>query len=170
MKRILTACFASLLVVGLVAPAAQAASKTRHFQDRDLAGGGELGFDILFKDRDGNKRFTPRQVTSFEFEVVRLSCNEGHTFISGTEDTPIKIERRKWAYTFPLFTDGTGHFAGWEIWRRGTRARGILKFRNVDTPGRTDCTTDGPRSWSAKPCRRGPGDPSVPVCRVGGGS
>jgi hypothetical protein len=172
MKRILIASFASLLLLALAAPA-QGATKMRFFEGK-VAGGGQVQFGVELLVRykmDGQRsrnRFIPHRVDYFEFHIVPVSCNEDDTFLTETRDTSIKIKKGQWTYVHP---DGTGRFAG-EMRKKGTRATGIYKRRNVDFPtsGLTDCTTQGPRSWSAHRCRRGDGNPSVPVCRVGGGS
>ena len=52
------------------------------------------------------------------------------------------------------------------------RANGSFNIEDIDFEGasRTNCATNGPRAWSAFPCRTPNQAGSLPICRVGGGS
>jgi hypothetical protein len=117
MKRALIACVASLLALGLIVPAAQAATKVLHVRVPITRTGttpptptGTLTLDFVFKNTRGDKkRFTPRQLTRIDFSRVPLYCANGHTsspgssqlLYSATFETHIKFEKIPLAYPKP---------------------------------------------------------------------
>jgi hypothetical protein len=179
MDRVLITGFASLLALALLSPTgAQAASQLRHFQGnlsqvgappRD---GGQIGFDVVFKNSRGAKsRFTPRQVVTVETEKMPLSCMNSpgqggaEAFLTTTIETQVKVvkqpppvARKPKANRYSLqfatgFTGFTGAFTG-KIFKRQGRGRvianGILRIDRLDFPGGpTNCSSSGPRGWSA---------------------
>jgi len=86
MRRVLTAVFASLLAMVLIAPTAQASTQFRQVQSEMTmpatspggiiqAPAGTLALDFVFKNMRGNKKkFTPRQLTRIAFDSVPLLC------------------------------------------------------------------------------------------------
>ena len=178
MKRAPIMALASLLALLLFAPSAQAASQLRHFQgDLSQVGapprdGGQIGFDVVFKNKRGAKRkFTPRQVVSVETEKMPLSCTNSPgqggagVILTTTIQTQVKVTKQpppvarkpkanRYSFQFATgFSGFTGTFSG-KIFKRGGRGRvvanGILRVDQLDFPGGpTNCSTSGPRGWSA---------------------
>lgn len=141
MRRVLTAAFASLLAVALVAPMAEGATQFRQVEtDMTMLatspGGiiqvpaGRLTLDFVFKNTRGNKKkFTPRQLTRIAFESVPLSCFNAPVNPTGTSQllltttlgTSVKLEKipnpkakpGKYAFRFAhSFRAFTGTFSG----------------------------------------------------------
>jgi len=172
MRRALITGLASLLALALLAPAAQAATKTRHFQDRAINGDpGEIRLDVIYKDKNGNKKFTARSVTLWDIEILPVSCNPGGDVVMtsfGPVD-PIKLSKGKFNHDFQ--PEGMEGGLSGKVIKQDKRLEGKLNVIDFDsTPGVTNCTTDGPRTYSATPCRTTNQNLDVPVCRVGGGS
>src|SRR5688500_10110945 len=102
MKRLLTAVVISLLTAALLAPAAQAGSKTLRFQDRSVSGGGEIRLDVVYANKQPKGKFTPRRVVLYLLEIVPVSCNPaGEHFMAGFgPNDPIKITKGKFTHDF----------------------------------------------------------------------
>ena len=190
MSRVLITVFISLLATALITPGAQGATKVRHFQGElsDVLShdGGEIGLEILFKNKRSNKnRFTPRKLTLIDLERVPLRCEGAppsieEAFFTTTMEIGVKLRKSrigrysfKFFHSFPTFT---GTIAG-KVFKnqkgRGSlRANGSFTVEDLDFlgPGPNNCATNGPRGWSAFPCRTPNQSGSLPICRVGGGS
>ena len=190
MSRMLITVFASLLATVLIVPGAQGATKVRHFQGElsDVLGhdGGEIGLELVFKNKRSNKkRFTPRQLTLIDLERVPLRC-EGppplieEAFLTTTMETRVKLRKStigrysfKFLHSFPTFTGTIAGKVFKNTKRRGRlRANGSFNIEDLDFlgAGPNNCATNGPRGWSAFPCRTPNQSGSLPICRVGGGS
>ena len=179
MRRSLTIAFASLLVLALIAPAAGAATQIRHFQDRGVNGdndphGGEIGLDVIYKNKTAKGKFTPRSVKLYEIEVLPITCetggSPGSTFVAFGPGAPIKLAKAKFNYEFAADFDAGGGISGKAI-KTKERIQGKINVFDANPGGGvTGCTTDGPRTYDATPCRTANEDLKLPVCRVGGGS
>ena len=164
-KRLLLALIAGGLALALTAPAAGAATQTRYYQDRAIDGGGELRIDVVFKDKGGNGRFTPRRLTLFYVEILPVSCNPGgEQFAALVHPTSIKLSKGR--FVLPMQdADFDGQASGKMI-KRGSKANGALNVRDWDpSPELQNCTTNGPRSWLASRCRKPNQNLKLPICR-----
>ena len=165
MKRLLLTLTAGVMALALAAPAAGAATQTRHYEDRSVTGGGNLRIDVVFKDKNGNRRFTPRRLTLFYVEILPISCNPGgEQFAAIVEPTSIKLTKGR--FVLPLQDANFDGKASGKMIKRGSKANGALNIRDFDpSPTVQNCTTNGPRSWVAGRCRTPNQDLQVPICR-----
>jgi hypothetical protein len=176
-QRFLAGAIAGLVALALTAPAAHGATKTLHFQDRSIDGpevnglSGEIRLDVRYKDRNGNRRFTPRAVTLYWIETLPVSCQQGgQQFMTafGPND-PIKLSRRRFVHDFA--EEGFQGGLSGKVTKLKWRIAGRINVLDVDfEPTASGCTTNGPRAYSATRCRTPNQDQRLPVCRVGGGS
>ena len=136
MKRmIISGCLAAI-VAGLVAAPASAA--VRHFHGT-VAGGGAINFDVTF--RHGK----PRSATNFQFNVP-IHCSDGASGGRSFSYHGVRpVVHRKFSHTFKAFK---ARFNG-TIKRRGHRASGIVSYGPNSISGHPNCTSGGPRSWTA---------------------
>jgi hypothetical protein len=131
MKRALLTGLASLLLLALIAPAAQGATRIRQVQVEIPASGvtpsapsGTLTLDFVFKNRRTTKhKFTPRRLIRIDFSHVPLTCmNDPSQYASQllyTESFEVNVKLKKappprkpkpgryafrFAYGFPSFT------------------------------------------------------------------
>jgi hypothetical protein len=178
MARALILGFVSLLALALICPAAEAASQLRHFQGdlspvgAPLRSGGQIGFDVVFRNKRGAKRkFTPRQLVSVQIEQMPLSCTNSpgqggaEAVLTTTLQTQVKVTKQpppvarkpkanRYSFRFAAgFSGFTGTLSG-KIFKRMGRgtviANGVLTVDQLDFPGGpTNCSTAGPRGWSA---------------------
>jgi hypothetical protein len=172
MRRTLTALAATLALLAIAAPA-HAATQLRHFHDPDVSpqgpsgqDGGELRFDVVFKDKPGPPRkFTPRRITSITFTATPLRCPPNQAaLLTTTLTTNIKLRAtprpgakpNRYSFSFSAPLPGmTATFSG-KIFKRDGRgpvlANGKFVIADYDfpAPGPSDCFTDGPRGWSAR--------------------
>ncbi|MSO41630.1 MAG: hypothetical protein EXQ70_07030 [Solirubrobacterales bacterium] len=168
MRRLLITGFISLLALALVAPAAQALTRPG-FAEGTIKGGGQvqLGLTLLTKMQGGKTQ--PVRMTYFQSYIVPLSCDEGNTFLeSGTGELHpgVKLTKGRFSYSYDNVT-----FGG-KVTKQGMKAAGTYEVSSFDVPSSSlsNCSTDGPRKWTAHKCRKGDGKASIPVCRAGGGS
>jgi hypothetical protein len=178
MKRVLITGFASLLGLALISPTAQAASQLRHFEGNlSQVGappreGGQIGFDVVFKNkRSAKRKFTPRRLVTVEIERMPLGCTNSpgqgnsEAILTTTIQTEIKVTKQsppvarkpkanRFSFKFATrFSGFTGTFGG-KIFKRQGRgnviANGTLRVNRLDfAGGPTNCSTAGPRGWSA---------------------
>lgn len=178
MRRVLITVFASLLAVALIAPAAQGATKVRHFQGVDFGiapgfyPGGLITLDVVFKNKRGDrKKFTPRQLIRIDLKRVALRCEgppppmEAWTLLTTTLETKIKLKKSpppvatkpkvgRYAFGFVHgFTAFTGTISGKidKVNGRGKpRAHGSFTFEDFDFPGSgpDNCSNSGRTGWS----------------------
>ncbi len=152
-----------------------------------------LGIDYRVTHRNGHERLIPKRVTSFDYLFVPVSCHQGTSVASldvGAIGSPgAKLTKKRFSNTYTATWAGviqsTFHFVGQKLWQGRTkwrgqkpkppgkkffwkRASGILNIIDWDDlrPGSfTNCTTNGPRSWSAHQCRETSADPIyLPLC------
>lgn len=153
-----------------------------------------LGIDYLVKHKNGHERLIPRRVTSFSYLYVPVSCDlgpgiadfESHDFGGAA---PVKITKKRFAFrdTAPWGDiQSTIQVNGHKMWQGTTgwggrkpkpwlkkypwkRASGTLNILDFDWPaaGYVNCTTNGPRSWTAHQCHERESDPAyLPMCPV----
>jgi len=134
--------------------------------------GGSITLEVVFKNkRTTPKRFTPRLVRRIEFEKVPLRCanssGEAQTQLQLTRTLKTKIKlkkapppvakkpkKRRYAFKFSHSFQGFDGTIGGKIDKKNgkgsPRAHGSFVIRDLDeNPGRMNCATNGPRSWSA---------------------
>jgi hypothetical protein len=178
MRRVLIIAIASLLTTALIAPTAEAASQIRHFQANlqpvgapPQQDGGQIGLDIVFKNkRSTPRKFTPRQLVVIDIANMPVTCmnspGQGNTAttLTTTIQTQVKLtnppppngkpKANRYSYRFATgFTDFTGSLSGKVFKRQGRGkviANGALIVDDLDFQGGpTNCSTEGPRGWSA---------------------
>ena len=174
MKRLLTVALMSLLAAALIAPAAEAASKTLHYQDRGIEPGGEVLLDILWKNKKAHGPYTPRRLTLYHFELVAISCQMGGDRVMAAfgPTTSVKLTRGSFFHDFQEegFTGSLSGELRLAAVRGNRRVDGSFEVVDADfPPDAMNCSTNGLRRYSATPCRTGTGT-KLPPCRVGGGS
>jgi hypothetical protein len=179
MGRRLVIGFATLVVVALIAPTAQAATQLRQVRvpiDNSTATPpGTMTLDFVFKNKRTTKRkFTPRQLTRIDFAQVPLSCRNaagtgGSTLLfTSTMQTAVKLTKApqpagrkpkpnryafRFSYSFPTFT-GTlrATIDRANHGPRRLRSQGALSIEDLDAgPDQRDCATNGPKQWGGLP-------------------
>ena len=157
----------------------------------------QMKIDYLVKYKSGHKRLIPNRVTQFEFAFPRpLSCDQGSLFdVGGGFDSELTIPITKKRFSSTYTTIGpvvqmTVNLVGQKMWQGRTkwrspdkkpkppgrkffskRASGVLSIIDYDWPDRgfTNCTSNGPASWSAHQCRILSTDPVyLPECQAFG--
>lgn len=156
----------------------------------------QLSIDYLVKHKNGHKRLIPNRVTHFEYAFPEpVSCDQGSTFVGdGFGPDPLNIEITKKRFSSTYTTTGpvvqsTVKLVGQRMWQERTkwrspdkkpkpagrkffwkRASGVLSIIDFEEPelGFTNCSSNGPASWSAHQCRDGSGPVYVPVCQAFG--
>jgi hypothetical protein len=177
MRRLLTIGLASLVATALMAPAVRAATQIRNFQgtlqpvgapQRD---GGQIGLDIVFKNkRQTPRKFTPRQLVAVSIQGMPMTCantpgqGNSEATLTATLQAQAKLKsfppasgkpkRNRYSYRFvTTFSGFTGVLSGKVFKRQGRGeviANGSLRIDDIDFPGgSTNCSTAGPRGWSA---------------------
>ncbi len=100
-----------------------------------------------------------------------MSCNPGgdQSLTAFGPTDPVRVSKGKFNHDFA--DEGFEGGLSGKLIKRSKRLDGKLDVIDVD-PGASvmNCTTNGPRSFSATPCRTANQDLKIPVCRVGGGS
>lgn len=165
-KRLAAAALGGALAVLLAAATAHGATQTRYYQDRGFSGsGGELRLDVVFKDKNGNRKFTPRRLTLWYTEIVPVTCMPGgDQFLAQVLPTSIKFYKGK--FVFPMQDDDFDGQSSGKVYRKGKRMNGSFIVRDFDPgPGVMNCTTNGPRAWDAERCRKPNQSSKLPVCR-----
>jgi hypothetical protein len=178
MKGALIIGMASLLASVVIAPSSEAATQVRHFQ-ADLMpvgpppgqNGGQLGLDIVFKNkRSTPRKFTPRQLIVVDIANMPVTCTNSPgqggtaTTLTRTIQTQAKLTNppppngkpkpTRYSYKFATgFPDFAGVLSGKVFKRQGRGkviANGSLTITDLDFEGGpTNCSTNGPRGWSA---------------------
>jgi hypothetical protein len=182
MRRALTVVALSVLAVAMIAPAAQGKRTVRLFQDLDLTGSlpGDIFLTVIYQDRHGNGKFSPRWV-GYDLEQ-QVSCNPGGLseliLLRGAADPDVqgklRIKKGRFATRFesgvspqlaPPHGDLTGKVSKGRVGKG--RVNGAFNVEDWDpNPGaRENCVASG--SLSATPCKSG--DPrfshlDVPIC------
>jgi hypothetical protein len=176
MRHTLIIASASVLMVALIAPAAEAASQIRHLQRNLVQGGappmdgGQIGLDLVFKNKpNSTRKFTPRLLIVVDIQNMPMTCTNSPgqpstaTTLTTTVQTHVKLKKQappqgrrpktsRYAFQFATsFTEFTGTLSG-KVFKRGGRgplfANGVLTIDDLDFPGGpTNCSTMGPRQW-----------------------
>ena len=144
---------------------ADAATQTRFYEDRSVDGGGNLRIDVVFKDKNGNRKFTARRLTLLYVEILPVSCNPGgEQFAALVQPTSIKFTKGR--FVFPITDENFDGQASGKVFKQGSMANGALNIRDFDpSPTVMNCTTNGPRSWVASRCRKPNQNLKLPICR-----
>ena len=138
------------LIVGIGALAAGAFAtlafaSVKHFQGH-VDQGGKIAFEA--KVRGG----TPKKAGAFNVGPVPVSCDEGKTPLSARMDDFVRVRHRKFHTAIIGGIAGAGgrvSISG-KFSRSGNRAHGEFKVVNVDFGSHLNCTTNGPRDWTAE--------------------
>jgi hypothetical protein len=155
----------------------------------------QLGIDYKVTRRNGHKRLVPKRVTSFHYRYVPVRCDQdpssaSFSLFAFSGFPGVKVTNKRFSHQYTATWGGavqsTGLFAGQKMWQartnwRGTkpkragrrlylkRVSGVLNIMDWDDlrpGGPTNCTTDGPRHWSARQCRATDSDPAyLPLCK-----
>ncbi len=197
MRRAIAIGVAALV---LVLPAsALAASQIRHFEgDLPPVGtpsqpqpGGILRLDVVFKDKHGRGKFTPRQLTAVNLDGMPLTfcanqpgqpTSQGALTSSFPTQAKFKITGRKPGQAKPKansYTYSTSYgftsFAGtidtrvYKVQGKGpVRAFSTLTIDRYDfpPPGPANCSSNGPRGASGIQCRMAGESNPLPLCRI----
>jgi hypothetical protein len=183
--------------LALPVPAALAASQLRHFEGTlppvgvpsHPQAGGVLRLDVVFKDRHGRGKFTPRKLIAVNTDGMPVSCTnrQGQStsqgMLTGSFSTQAKFKAtgrkpgqakpKRNSYSFST-SSGFTSFAG-TIATRLYKVRGkgpVLAFSTLTVdrvdlqPGHENCSSDGPRSASGSQCRRSTEANPLPLCRI----
>src|SRR4051812_35679629 len=178
MRRALAICVTGL-ALALSASPALGASQLRHFEGAlppigvpsQPQDGGVLRLDVIFKDRHGRGKFTPRKLIAVNTDGMPLSCTnrQGQSTSQGmltgsfstqasfqaTGRKPGQAKPKRNRYSFST-SSGFPSFAG-RIGTRLYKVRGkgpVLGFSTLTVdgvdlqPGHENCSSDGPRSAS----------------------
>jgi hypothetical protein len=198
MRRLLITGLASLLALAVIAPAAaQGTTKVRAFQDLSLSGPfpGQFFVNVQYKDRNGNRKFTPRYAVGYRLQV-QLSCDPGGETglnLAGNAYAKYayfkeKLRKGRFAHRFGSEVSESSSLKGDlsglvgkrlkrdTLPKRTARVNGAFDVEDWDpNPGVLEnCISHG--SYSASPCKRkrSKRDPwprwyrewKVPVCSV----
>ena len=171
MRRILIAGFAALLAVALIAPAAQAKTQIRFFQDLSASSHSQVFITVHFKDRHGNKKFTPRRVGYYHFGAP-TSCSVAPVPSPGldfSQETSIKLTKGKFYYDLANsaapYQSITGYLRGKVVKTpKRFRVEGSLDVQDFDSTSSMNCATLGAITYAATPCRNPNVDSSLPPC------
>jgi hypothetical protein len=190
--------FVVVAAVALSAPPALAAGQLRHFEGSlppvgvpsQPQDGGVVRLDVVFKDKHGRGKFTPRQLTAVNIDGMPVSCTnqQGQSasqgMLTGSFPTQAKFQatgrkpgqakpkRSRYSYSaFAGFTSFSGTLDTRLYKRQGkgpVLAFSTLRVDHVDlNPGHENCSSNGPRGASGTQCRTSAETNSLPVCRIG---
>ena len=188
-------------VVGAVAlstPPALAASQLRHFEGSlppvgvpsQPQDGGVMRLDVIFKDKHGTGKFTPRRLIAVNTDGTPVSCSNQQgqyasqgmltgsfptqaTFqATGRKPGQAKPKRNRYSYsTSSAFTSFAGTI-GTRLYK-GQGKGPVLAFSTLTVdhvdlqPGHENCSSNGPRSAPGTQCRTSTETNPLPVCRSG---
>ncbi len=196
MKRVFTLGVAAL-VMALPAPAL-AASQLRHFEGTlppvgvpsQQQPGGLLRLDVVFKDKHGRGKFTPRQLVAVNVDGMPLTfCanqagqptsqgtltgsfpTQAKFRATGRKPGQAKPKKNRYSYsTSYAFTSFTGTI-GTRIYK--VQGKGpVISFSTliVDRidldPGHENCSSNGPRGASGTQCRTAGESNPLALCRI----
>jgi hypothetical protein len=185
------------LLAALLAPPALATSQLRHFEGSlppvgvpsQLQDGGVLRIDVVFKDRHGRGKFTPRRLVAVNVDGMPMLCTnqQGQPTSQGvltgsfpaqatfraSARRPGQAKPKRNRYSFSSSYSFTS-FAG-TIGTRIYKAQGkgpvrffsTLNIERIDLgPGHENCSSTGPRSASGTQCRASGESNPLPLCRI----
>lgn len=179
MKRPLTFALVWLLGAALAVPTAQAVTRTHYFQQVGDLGYAEIKLNVVYKDKHGNGRFTPRSV-AYEAQV-RVFCQPTPTYgfttsVASNSTSRIGLKKNgdfSYSYSRPVpgtTPTNTGKATGTVPNTPKQQLVGTVEIFSYTTPpDLLNCTSDGPMPYRATPCRplhnRPPYiKPSLPGC------
>jgi hypothetical protein len=169
--RLLVGLVTGLMTVVLVSPAAAKPRDNQSdltgrvagyglYKQYDLhgpiAGGGTVSFQALVKRVNREAAWVSKKVTNLEFAGVPITCDDGpHTMDVSRGAVRVRVKHRNFSYDFPSVTASVEG----KLRKHGERATGQFSYGPSGPPGRTNCSSDGPLSWSAElhnttPCNR----------------
>jgi hypothetical protein len=181
MRRRLSAAFAVSLAAALVAPTAQAATRSYYFQGTGPEQA-RIQVTVVYKNKQRHGRYTPRGV--FYDASVPISCNPPVAPGAAAESVgpnpfapaqPIKLRKGKFNYSYtyeipsstpPATTSG---IATGEVIKKKRVEGSVSILDHNSPPSFLNCTSGGPIPYSATQCRQ-PFNrpsyikPSLPVC------
>jgi hypothetical protein len=196
MRRVIT-IGAAALALALPAPAL-ATSQLRHFEGglppvgvpMQQQPGGTLRLDVVFKDKHGRGKFTPRQLTAVNVDGMPLTfcanqpgqpTSQGTLTASfpaqakftatGRKPGQAKPKKNRYSYsTSYAFTSFTGTI-GTRIYK--VQGKGpVISFSTLTVdridldPGHQNCSSNGPRGASGAQCRTSSESNPLPLCRI----
>ncbi len=171
MRRPLSIALASLFIAALVVPTALGATRRYDFQDfQPIPGHVSIHVVVLYKNKQRHGRYTPRQATYASF--VPVSCNPpvgAEAFAQSSSGNGhgdiIKLRKGSFSYSYSsayVTGDPPGNISATLTGKVFEKKKGkqlrvngsvsILDF-NYPPPGYHSCTSGGPVSYSATPCR-----------------
>jgi hypothetical protein len=165
-KRLTVVAIAAWLLVLAGAAPAQAATKTRYYEDRTIdGGGGDIRLNVTYKNKKRGGRYTPRILTLLYVEILPVTCNPGgDRFVAMIQPTAIKFKKGK--FVFPIQDDDFDGEARGKSIKKGKKIDGTLEIFDFDpSPEVQNCTTNGPRIFHAGQCRQPNQDKKLPICR-----
>jgi hypothetical protein len=121
-----------------------------------IAGGGTVSFQALVKRVTRKAEWVPKKVTNLEFAGVPVTCDDGpHTIDVSGGGVRVRVKHRNFSFQFPSVTASVEG----KLRKHGERGTGQFSYGPSYPPGLTNCSTDGPLSWSAElhnttPCNR----------------
>ena len=137
MKRmIISGCVTAIVAGLLVAPAGAA---VKHFQGT-VTGGGTIAFDVKF-----NRHGVPKSAGYFTFSHIPVQCDGARGGVNFSYNDIVPVTDRKFSYVFHSFK---ARFNG-TIKTNGTKAFGKVSYGPNPLSGHTNCTTGGPKAWTA---------------------
>jgi hypothetical protein len=185
------------VALALPAPPALAASQLRHFEGTlppvgvpsQPQAGGVLRLDVVFKDKRGRGKFTPRTLIAVNTDGMPLSCTnqkgqstskgmltgsfplEAKFQATGRKPGQAKPKRNSYSFsTSSVFTSFAGTIGTrlYKVQGRGpVLAFSTLTVDRVDLqPGHENCSSNGPRGASGTQCRRSTEANPLPLCRI----
>jgi hypothetical protein len=190
--------FAIGVALAVVLPApALAATQLRHFEGAlppvgppsQPQSGGLLRLDVVFKDRHGRGKFTPRTLVAVNTDGMPLFCTNqqgqptSQGMLTGSFPTQAKFQvtgrrlgqakpkRNSYSFsTSSAFTQFAGSI-GTRLYKRQGRGP-VLAFSTLTVdradidPGHENCSSTGPRGASGRQCRTSGEANPLPLCRI----
>ena len=100
-----------------------------------------MDFDVLFN------RGKPVKAGNFDLSRVPVSCKPSATRVNFSSGRVVRIRNREFSYEFR----GFWAWISGKIKSGGKGAVGNVSYgvNDLDSTGRSECTTDGPRRWGA---------------------
>lgn len=169
MSRVLTVVLASLAALVVVAPAAaQGTTKYRYWQDRSVSGPspGRIVLAIAYEDRNGNGKFKPRFVASYNLEV-QASCDPGgetdlelggnafskYSFFKGPLTNGRFAHRFENQFEQPEQSALKGDLNG-RLMKKVKQGKRVVRTARVDGAFDTEGNCTSSASYSATQCKR----------------
>ena len=141
MNRLLVAIGVMLCAAVLATPAA---AGLRHFHG-NVSGGGTVDFDVLFKQGK------PTNAGNFDLAGIPVDCQPSDTRVDFSTGNVVPIRVRAGIPGFSYVFRGFSAWISGRIKPDGKGAIGHVGYgeNDLDSTGRSGCTTDGGRKWGA---------------------